>query len=88
MTKRLSWRSLAAVSAIALVVVACGTSLDLLPPSGTRQWIITVHNGSPRPAILVVAKDGPEMGEDVGSAQPTTVPSGATMEVVFTVPPR
>ena len=87
MSKRLSWRSLAAVSVTALVVVGCGTSLDLLRPPGTRQWIIPVANGSNRPAMLFVARDGPAMGEAVGTADPATIPAGATRDVVFTVPP-
>ena len=82
-----SWRALAVVGAIALVAVGCGTSLDLLRPPGTREWIIPVHNASARPAILVVATDGPGMGAAVGSASPATVPAGATIDVVFTVPP-
>ena len=37
--------------------------------------------------MLFVAKDGPAMGEAVGTADPATIPPGATRDVVFTVPP-
>jgi hypothetical protein len=56
-------------------------------PAGSRQWIIAVQNTSAQPAALFVAEDLATMGRSVGTAVPSTVPAGATQDVVLTVPP-
>ena len=57
---------------------------------GGRQWIVTVTNLSARPATLFVAEDDRltpgAMGTVVGTANPSTVPPGATVDVTFGVP--
>lgn len=75
-----------AVVTIAFSVAACEMT-SLLRPPGSREWIITVVNGSNRPAVLAVAADTSPMGDLVGSAMPASVPPHGTMDVVFTVPP-
>ncbi len=65
--------------------MACGV-VNVAPP-GTREWRITVENLDAAPARLMVAEDESPIGELVGTAEPATVPPGATQEVVFTVPP-
>ena len=70
---------------IAWLLTACGV-VNVAPP-GSREWRITVENLDAAPARLMVAKDESPIGELVGTAEPATVPAGATQEVVFTVPP-
>ena len=55
-------------------------------PPGGRRWVVTVENQSPRPAQLFVAEDRSPMGRVVGTANPSIVPPGATVDVVFGVP--
>jgi len=78
-----------AVAALALLLAACGTGLlpdePILEPGG-RRWIITVENLSAQPARLMVAEDGLDMGDLVGTAEPNSVPANTTRDVVFTVP--
>jgi hypothetical protein len=56
------------------------------PGPGSREWVITVENTDNRAAHLFVARDEQPMGELVGSALPASVPPGATVQVVFSVP--
>jgi hypothetical protein len=73
---------------IASSLAACSILVPDPPLSpGTRQWIIRVQNASGQPAALFVAEDLSTMGRSVGTAVPSTVPAGATQDVVFTVPP-
>ena len=77
-----------AVMAIACCLAGCGVlNVGPQPEPGARQWIITVENLSSEPATLVVAEDLQTMGRSVGTAVPSSVPAGATQDVVFTVPP-
>jgi hypothetical protein len=69
---------------LTLIVVACGSN-GTAPP-GSRQFIIPVENQSRLPASLFVAEYGSPMGRTVGTAVPTTVPPGLTLDVIFTVP--
>lgn len=80
--------SAAALATLVLagLLAACGV-LNLPPPAGSREWIITVDNQSGAPARLFVAEDEQPMGATVGTVVPNTVPAGATQEVVVTVPP-
>ena len=62
-----------------------------VPPSagpGGRPWTITVSNSSSQPATLFVAEETEQglMGQRVGSATPSVVPPGTTVEVTFLVP--
>jgi hypothetical protein len=83
MTYRLSrWF---AVVLLAAQVAACGF-VDVTPP-GSRQLVITVQNLTQAPVGLFVAEDGSPMGQEVGTADPSTIPPGMGRQVVFTVPP-
>jgi hypothetical protein len=85
------WGRLGGAFALLCSLVACGLIpnpvADPLPEPGARRWIITVENMSAQPARLFVAEDESPMGRSVGTADPSTVPAGATQDVVFTVPP-
>lgn len=80
----MSVRAAALLLAAAWLLAAC-TVLTPVPPGG-RQWIITVDNDSNAPVKLFVAEDESPMGDTVGTAMPDTVPPGAKVDVVFTVP--
>ncbi|HEY6569664.1 MAG TPA: hypothetical protein VIZ22_05210 [Candidatus Limnocylindrales bacterium] len=74
--------------AIASWVAGCGV-VDLatpLPP-GSRRWVITVENQSDRPAIVEVAEDAGQEGPIVGTVSPNPIPAGATVDVMFGIPP-
>lgn len=78
---------LVAASAIVVALAGCD-ALDIGPgmPEGVRHWVVTVENWSPRPAMLLVAEDGGVMGPAVGTANPSVVQPGATVDVVFGIP--
>ena len=54
---------------------------------GLRRWVIPVENQSARPVTVVVAEEGRQKGRTVGTTSPGVVPPGATVDVVFGVPP-
>ena len=76
-----------AVLVVATWLAAC-SAIDLGPPvpGGMRSWVIPVDNQSGRPAVIEVAEDGPRKGNIVGTVSPSTVPPGATVDVVFGIP--
>jgi len=55
------------------------------PLLGGDAIVMTVTNGSARPATLVVAAPG-DVRKIVGTADPSIVPSGSTLTVRFVVP--
>jgi hypothetical protein len=57
-----------------------------LPP-GWRVWVVTVRNASARLAVVGVAEDAGVPGRVVGTANPNSVPPGATVDVAFGIPP-
>ena len=83
--------SVARVLAVLLVAtwLAACNAIDLGPPvpGGMRRWVIPVDNQSGRPARIDVAVDGAGMGRIVGTVSPNVVPAGATVDVVFGIPP-
>lgn len=79
-------------AATILVVIAL-TGCDVLGvvpgvPPGGRAWVVTVTNKSPRPATLVVAEETGmgTAGRMVGTANPSVVAAGATVDVTFGLP--
>lgn len=75
---------------LAVVLAGCQTVSEILPfgvPPGGRELIVTVTNGSPRPATLMVGSDEMAgMPQAVGTANPATIAAGATVQVRFGVP--
>jgi hypothetical protein len=73
---------------LAVAVAACSVTDPLLRP-GWRQLIVSVENESARPAVILVAEDGPTgMGKTVGTVEPGVVPPGATIDVTLGLPPE
>jgi hypothetical protein len=56
---------------------------------GGRLWTVTVVNDSAKPAALVVAEETNAglAGRLVGTVTPSVVPAGATLDVIFALPP-
>jgi hypothetical protein len=72
------------------IPTATPSPTPVLPQAGPggRPWKIRVSNGSSRPATLVVAEESDQglMGKVVGSATPSVVLPGTTVDVTFLVP--
>ncbi len=86
------------VAAAVIGVLAIGGAFYLTTPpraavgvagptaDGSRQLVIMVNNMTKAPVDLFVAEDGSPMGQEVGTAVPSTIPTMSGREVVFTVP--
>ena len=74
-------------SPTAAVQPASALVAEELTPAGSRQLVITVHNMTKARVQLFVAENGSPMGQEVGTADPSTIGSRMGREVVFTVPP-
>ena len=72
---------------LAVAVAACSVTDSLVRP-GWRHIVVSVENRSARPAVILVAADGEVMGKMVGTAEPGVVPPGATVDVLFGLPPE
>ncbi len=72
------------------IPTATPSPTPVLPQAGPggRPWKIRVSNSSSRPATLFVAEESDQgvMGKLVGSATPSVVPPGTTVDVTFLVP--
>ncbi len=79
------WLSAQQTERLGCTPIACPMT-GPAPGPGAREWIVNVENQSSRDAYLFVAADESPMGELVGTALPASIPAGAAIRVVFTVP--
>ena len=91
--RRVPARTSAILRAVGVLVIAawvagCGVVDIATPlPPGSRQLVITVDNRSAKPAMIEVAEDASQKGPIVGIVSPNPIPPGATVDVVFGIPP-
>jgi hypothetical protein len=79
-------RLVSGVAAVMAIVVLTGCEgVGAGPVLGGRPITISVHNGSPRPALLLIARDEMPIQRRVGTANPDSVPPGATIDVTFVI---
>src|SRR6188768_2540016 len=79
-------RLVAGVAAVLAVVAITGCEVvGAGPVLGGRAITIPVHNGSQRPAMLVVARDEVPVQTLVGTADPPSVAPGAMVDVTFVI---